>query len=111
MDQETSQFMAFIVMEEAVANGFTEATQVVKDDLSGGADLVLSGGTQVAAKDGREISMRLKTGSDYRPFWMQCTERMSQTVERRGDKGEREVVQDTSDGMFLEWKWRVPVKL
>ena len=93
-----------------MANGFTQAAKVVKDDLGGRAVLVLAHGAEVPAKDRREISMWLKTRNDHRPLWVQCSKRMSETVERGGDKGEREVIQDSSDGMFYEWKGRVPVR-
>jgi hypothetical protein len=42
MDQEAGEFILLIAMQEAMANGFAQAAEVVKDDLGGGAELVLA---------------------------------------------------------------------
>jgi hypothetical protein len=109
MDQEAGQFVAFVTMEEAVTEGLAQAAEVVKDDLSGGVEFVQPCVEEVAAKVPGEISMRLETRNDHRSFRMQCSKRMSKTVERRMGKGEREVKQDAFDRVAHEWSGRIPV--
>ena len=109
--EETGQFIPFIAMKESVANGFTEPAEIVQDNLGGSSKLVLSRDAQMTTVERGEISLGLKTGHDEHPLRVQGPKRLSETGERGGSEGEREMIEDSIDGMVQERKGRIPVQL
>lgn len=63
-----------------MANGFTQTAEIVKDDLSRRPKFIVVFGEQVAAKQCREVSVRLKTGHDGRSVQMQDAEHLFEAM-------------------------------
>jgi len=50
MGQQASELIAFVAMQQAVTNGFSQAAEMMEENLGGCAELILSRRAQVAVK-------------------------------------------------------------
>jgi hypothetical protein len=91
MDQQASEIISFVAVQKAMTNGFTEAAEVMEENLGGCTELILSRHAQVAVKQRREIGVRLKDCDHSPSIRMQDTECLSEAAKRRGGKRKREM--------------------
>jgi hypothetical protein len=80
-----------------MANGLSQTAEIVKDGLSRRTEFIVVCCAKMAAKQHREIGVRLKTGHDGRSSRMQDSKHLSETMKRRGSKRERKMAENTVD--------------
>src|SRR6185437_1245580 len=94
-----------------MANGFTQTSEIVKDDLGRRIEFITVCCAQVAAKQHREIGVRLNAGYDGRSIRMQDSKHLPETINGRGGKGERKIAENARNRSIGERERYIPVRV